>query len=400
MYFSELATKVVPPERGDIPGGQRGALTAELCAAIFSYLPRKDQRQRGEQYLRALLETQGRKSIMNMAAGMDDPAALQRLHHFISNSTWDWKPMRAALSMFIERTIAPRARVVHSMPIPKLGEHSVGVAEGFDRRLGRSFRGQHAIGVWYASEETSAPASWRLFLPELWADDEARRFEVPDGISAETLDECASAVVLEGARHDLARPLPVILDVCSNEPVATVGRFSDCGVPVIARLAPGSGLLVHAPVLQGHQQRRLSIGQLLELVKGRRRRVPWVDPVGPTALRHSLVATVRVEPSRLPAPIPGGTDTGLVVLAEWSDLHGEPTGIWLTNMNGLSPAALVRLTKLADRVNQDRASIGEEVGLRDFGGRSFNGWHRHITLASAAHALEVVAPLRQRAGAA
>jgi hypothetical protein len=62
-----------------------------------------------------------------------------------------------------------------------------------------------------------------------------------------------------------------------------------------------------------------------------------------------------------------------------------PAQLWLTNMTAADPAALLRLTTLVDRVDQDFAEIADQVGVRDFAGRSFGGWHRHITLASAAH---------------
>ncbi len=41
-------------------------------------------------------------------------------------------------------------------------------------------------------------------------------------------------------------------------------------------------------------------------------------------------------------------------------------------------------------MDHDLDQVGEDAGLRDFEGRSFRGWHRHITLASAAHAIGVL----------
>lgn len=41
-------------------------------------------------------------------------------------------------------------------------------------------------------------------------------------------------------------------------------------------------------------------------------------------------------------------------------------------------------------MNQDFAQIAERVGIKDYSGRSFSGWHRHATLASAAHAVAVL----------
>jgi hypothetical protein len=33
------------------------------------------------------------------------------------------------------------------------------------------------------------------------------------------------------------------------------------------------------------------------------------------------------------------------------------------------------------------AEVSAQVGISDFTGRSFSGWHRHITLVSVAHAI-------------
>lgn len=62
-------------------------------------------------------------------------------------------------------------------------------------------------------------------------------------------------------------------------------------------------------------------------------------------------------------------------------------------MDSLAPGSLLRIAKLAGRAGQAQAGTGEDVGLKDFEGRSFRGWHRHITLASAAHAATALAEL-------
>jgi hypothetical protein len=66
------------------------------------------------------------------------------------------------------------------------------------------------------------------------------------------------------------------------------------------------------------------------------------------------------------------------------------SSVWLTDL-AEPPGALLRLARLARRVDRDFAVISQRVGLQDFEGRSFQGWHRHITLASAAHTAAVLA---------
>jgi hypothetical protein len=84
-------------------------VVTEIGAILLSVFRGQDQRQKAEQYLRGLLFAKGRKSIRNIAAHAGGPAAEQSLHHFISSSTWDWRPLRAGLAAYLERN-APHGR--------------------------------------------------------------------------------------------------------------------------------------------------------------------------------------------------------------------------------------------------------------------------------------------------
>lgn len=81
-------------------------------------------------------------------------------------------------------------------------------------------------------------------------------------------------------------------------------------------------------------------------------------------------------------------------MADRSDIN-----LWLTNLTGLSVPALLRLTQLSGVVVRDGETIAERVGMRDFAGRSFSGWHRHITLASVAHFATLLAARAERPAA-
>ncbi|MGW6742533.1 IS701 family transposase [Streptomyces sp. NPDC055025] len=370
----------------------REGLTRELADVLFASFARRDQRQKGEQYLRGLLRARGRKSIRNVAAHVGGPAAEQSLHHFISSSTWDWMPVREALAAHLEQGSAPQAWVVRSMPILKAGDHSVGVDHVYDPCLGQAFRGQHAFGVWYASETLSAPVHWRLRLPETWVQDDnrRRRAEIPEAVGEETEEECASAAVLETMTSWRVPLRPVVLNAHVTRIAATVGRFADAGVPVIVRAGAASQLTVRDPALPGYGAGPLGIQQILAAVRGLGRRADWTDPAGPYRARRSSVAVaVRVGGAGTSARLgrSGTGDEELVLLGEWEDAGRLPTAMWVTNMASVPAVALLRMTKLAARAREDLAVVGEQVGLKDFEGRSFRGWHRHITLASAAHAI-------------
>ena len=61
---------------------------------------------------------------------------------------------------------------------------------------------------------------------------------------------------------------------------------------------------------------------------------------------------------------------------------------------------VVRLAKGRWRIEQDYRELKDELGLDHFEGRSWPGWHHHITLASMAYAFLVFETLRGKKTAA
>ncbi|MFI5762115.1 IS701 family transposase [Streptomyces sp. NPDC051563] len=354
----------------------------ELCAEIFAPLSRSDQRSKGEMYLRGLLSAGGRKSMRNIAACVGDRAAEQSLHHFISSSTWDWDPVRAALARYLERSMGPRAWVVHPVIIPKAGRHSVGVGRRFVPSLGQVVNSQEAYGIWAAGEETSAPVNWRLTLSDDWRDGPRLGRPGPAEPSlAGTPVECVAGAATEARAWAGGAPRPVVLDLPDSDPAEIARRFGAAGLPFVAGVRGSARVAPTASALPGHEVRELPAHQLLRMVRTLRRPVTWTDPdTGGT--RTSLVAAV---PVRLP-----GTRRSLLLLGEWSGPDGWPQHCWLTDLTDISWGALLRLAKLTRRVATDFSAISLDVGMVDFEGRSFGGWHRHTTLASAAHAVQAV----------
>jgi SRSO17 transposase len=84
------------------------------------------------------------------------------------------------------------------------------------------------------------------------------------------------------------------------------------------------------------------------------------------------------------------------LLIEWP--HDEPAPIkyWLAEVPGetLGLRRAVRLAKGRWRIEQDYRELKDELGLDHFEGRSWPGWHHHVTLASMAYAFLVLETLR------
>ncbi|RNL70320.1 transposase [Streptomyces sp. I6] len=367
--------------------GVEDIVLGELGSRLFLSLPRSDQRRRGMHYLQALIAAEGRKSIRNIAAVLGGSATEQSLHHFVASSTWGWNPVRRALAEHVVRVAPPQAWVVRSMVIPKAGENSVGVERQLLPYTGQVLNAQYAVGVWAASETGSFPVNWRLHLSDAWLKDGARRLQasIPDTVASESLADCAHEAYLGMMRSWGLPDRPVVLDGYATDAAdaaATVRSYHAAGVQVLARVPGNTRLEVTDPLLRGRSGTSTA-HQIMAAARDLRRPVAWRAHRPGRPARRSLVAAVRTQ---MPSPVRVARRRGDLVLLGVSE-HGRgwPGELWLTNMTDTPAAELLRLTRLVDRVDHDFREVAERVGIRDYTGRSFAGWHRHVTLASAAH---------------
>ena len=388
-----MTSIVVAPERLHRPAhvfaraGSHHVLLADLCSSLFASLPRSDQRRKGQDYIHGLLAAQGRKSIRNIATAIGGQAAEQSLHHFVSNSTWDWAPVRQALAEYVSTVSPPQAWVVRPMVIPKAGEHSVGVDRRFVSDLGKVRNAQQALGIWAASDELCSPVNWRLHLSQAWLDDKERctRAAIPNGTLQESIGEGAIDAYRELVEKWGLRVRPLVIDARDMDAATIVGKLRAAGIPFLARVSATAQLTVADPVLTGHGAAVLPAQHIARAARFLRRPVVWRDS-SPEAIPHTcLAASVRVQ---LPGTI---GDPGLRLLAASDMRQRWPGELWLHNMPAADPAMLSRLTRLVRGVDQDFGQVADQVGVRDFTGRSYCGWHRHVTLASAAHTVSVLA---------
>ncbi|GAA3194845.1 MULTISPECIES: transposase [Streptomyces] len=381
----------VPAARRAVPPVVRddGAAT-DLCAALFAEFRRYDQRIRARQYLDGLLYARGRKSIANIAGAVGVPGDAQRLHHFVSSSHWAWSPVRRALAAFLEEDGAPAAWVVLPVSIPKAGEHSVGVSRHLSSDGGQVVHGQQAYGMWYASERVVAPVSWRLHIPDAWLRNRRRRTgtEAADELHAATPDACVAGLCGDVRRWgDPARP--VVMDARGAGQEHHLTGLFGAGSPAVVRIGGHTPLLSDEPGRSGPGEQPAAAGALLGAA--RRLRCVLRRPGRPEPARGRPVAmataAVRLPHLRGAAGGAPGAAGRLQLVGVWHDLRRPPAEVWLTNAADLPAVSVLRTTRLIDAVQGAWRTRGEAVGLRDYGGRSFQGWHRHMTLASCAYAL-------------
>ncbi|MET9441296.1 transposase [Streptomyces sp. NPDC006610] len=363
-------------------GSGAEALDAEFCRRLFGSLHRNGQRAKAEQYVRGLLSVPGRKTLRSIAARFGGASAQQSVHHFITASPWEWTPVRHALARQAQRTLAPEAWVIGSTLIPKTGPHSVG-ADPQPTSLG-TVNGQQAVGTWLASERSAVPVDWQLRLSARWTAGPLRdRAGVPADAASSTVEECVRQAVAGLLAIGRMAPLPVVVDVAEADGVAVARHLASTGRPFAVRVSPAAPVRIDRAALPRHGDLQRTAGELAESLPRLRRQVGH-------GKRRTTAAAIPVVASS------AGRDA-MTLVAEWRPGRRTDRRLWLTGFAPSRLPAALRLTRLPEVVEQDLAEISDEVGLRDFAGRSFPGWHRHITLASIAHL--IAASARPRAAA-
>ncbi len=141
-----------------------------------------------------------RKSVAPMAARLS-PSAVSAKHrsllHFVGQSPWSSQGLMAAVRASVVPALTARgpvqAWIVDDTSFPKKGRHSVGVARQYSGQLGKQDNCQVAVSLSLASGEASLPVSWRLYLPEAWAEDAVRRTmaKVPEDVAFRTKPQIA-----------------------------------------------------------------------------------------------------------------------------------------------------------------------------------------------------------------
>ena len=178
----------------------------ELAAFLAPFAPlfrRSTSRQSLERYVTGLLTDLPRKNADAIAAAVANTST-ERLQHPLTDAGWD----AAALDQQRVATLTPVSPaggilVLDDTGLPKQGKASVGVARQYSGTLGKVANCQVVVTSHYVADEPtrSDPLHWpvgaRLYLPERWAGDPARRTRahVPEAVPFQTKPELALALV-------------------------------------------------------------------------------------------------------------------------------------------------------------------------------------------------------------
>ena len=350
-----------------------------------------------------------RKSVEPMAARTAPARASaqhQKLLHFVGVATWsDEKVLakvRELVLPMIENHGAIEAWIIDDTSFPKKGRHSVGVARQYCGQLGKQDNCQVAVSLSLANRHASLPVAYRLYLPQDWAADRARRRKagVPEAIGFMT----KPAIALEQIEAACTAGLPrgvVLMDAgygCNTELRTSISALALCYVagilPNTSVWASGTGPLPpkkwsgngRPPKLIRRDDRHqpISVKELaFGLPKRAWRTIEWRE--GTTASLSSRFARVRVRAAHRDYNLTESRPQEWLLI-EWPKGEKEPTKYWLSTLaETISFRRLVDLAKLRWRIERDYQELKQEVGLGHYEGRGWRGFHHHATLCIAAY---------------
>ncbi|MFD7299311.1 IS701 family transposase, partial [Streptomyces sp. NPDC059897] len=342
-------------------------LRAELelfVADVFAPVPRKDQRGWGECYLRGLMLDGRRKSIQPMAARLPD-GNMQALQQFVSQSPWDWTPVRRRIVERLCQAIRPEVWVVDDVSFPKCGKASVGVARQYCGALGKRANCQVAVSVHAATDTASCPLEWDLFLPGEWADDARRRKAagVPEDVRHVPKSRLALGL-LDRLADWLGRVPVIVADAGYGRSVSFRQSLEDRGWRYVVAVDPKEIVQMEAaepyqvpygglgpPTRPCYREAARPLTDVVDATTSFQQ-VTWRQ--GSKGPMTSRFAVLQVRPAgklarRAAQEQAGGRSRwdGVLplrtLLVEQSENEAAPTGYWMSNLPATTPLAdLVR----------------------------------------------------------
>jgi SRSO17 transposase len=387
----------------------------DFVADVFASLTRAGWQERAGFYLQGLMLDGRRKSVQPMAARLAGPHE-QALNHFVTNSPWDAAAVRQRLAVRMDEAISPAAWALDDTGWLKCGTASVCVARQYTGTAGKVTNCQIGVSLNLVTDIASCPVDWRLFVPESWdtsgsaatpeTGERRRKAGMPDDakhrekwrLGLEMIDEATSwcgrppLIVADAGYGDAAefrqeldnRELAYVVGVnCAHtafteDTQRTAPPYKGAGrrPPLIYRQA--------APSLKTHvlAAGREAARQVAWRTGSRRRN-------GRARQMSSHFVFLRLRPASLVhrRAVDFGDLPVRWLIAEWPPDEPEPTRYWLSNLPANTPKRrLVRLAKLRWRIEHDYREIKTGLGLDHYEGRTWQGWHHHTTLVSAAHA--------------
>jgi len=357
----------------------------EYLDGIAEILGNKRRKESFAMYAMGLMGDGERKSAEPIAArACGDPeladAYHQRLTHFLCDSNWDDASVRRfcaryALAEMTKKETA-EAWIIDDTGFLKQGKHSVGVQRQYTGSAGKVTNCQVGASLSISTRSGHVPVDFELYLPESWANDPARRKEarIPDDVSFKKKPRLAIEMVRRAINDGLPRGV-VLADSAYGDSSAFRRELRELELEYAVEVHSPTTVwrLTRSGKLRGDPMSVMDVGHHMGL---RFRKVTWRE--GTKGKMSSWFASCRVRVVK--HEVGGADDEEVWLLMERPAGEVAPTKFWLATLPKQTPRKrLVRLVKERYRTERVYEDLKGELGLDHFEGRTFRGWHHHVS---------------------
>lgn len=380
---------------------------ASFLRPFGALVVRAESRQSIERYTTGLLSDLKRKTASDIGRAVAGTSS-QRLQELLTRTSWDPGEMdRLRIRHMLQyASVGQGVQILDDTGFAKKGAHSVGVARQYSGTLGRVDNCQVVVTSHYVDKVFDWPMTGRLYVPEAWASDAARceKAQIPQAVGFQTKGQIALDLIDHGRRAGVATQA-VVADAGYGDQPALLDGLQKRGLPyvvgVISTLTfrraaavesdPGDeppppyrglGRPRKAPRLEKRIPAEQAARLLASLPPRAWKRVAWRE-----GTRGSLVKQfARLRVYRTGQRGQSLAHSGWLIGER--PVPGHPGDSKYYFAWGLDRRRLEDLVDLAhlrwviERFYQDAKG---ELGLDDYEGRLWTGFHRHLALVMLAH---------------
>jgi SRSO17 transposase len=371
-------------------------------ALIGGHLPRKDQRASFATYAFGLVGEGARKSVEPIAArATGEPLETCRLHdrllHFVRESPWDDRAVRREASAYVVDVLQEREPIttwiVDDTGFLKQGSHSPGVQRQYTGSAGKIANCQLGVSLVIATGTEQVPIDFELYLPKSWTEDAERREKahIPDDVEFKTKTRLA----LDMIERAVAEGVPgevVLADSFYGRWHGFRETVRELGLDYA--VAVDSDTLVWPLDKLGRRRGDAVLVRDLASKLGRRtfRRTTWRE--GSKSKLSSHFCFQRVKVAHDDGTEPADREPVWLVI-EWPKGESKPTQFVLTTLpRRMSKKQIVRTIKERWKIERTYQELKGQLGLDHFEGRSFTGWHHHVSVVLCCYAFVVAERVR------
>lgn len=369
---------------------------------IGTHLKDRRKKESFAMYAFGILAEGERKSAEPIAArASGDPHRTQAMHqkllYFLACSRWDDRAVRMDAARYAIEAVQERepitAWIIDDTGFLKQGKHSVGVQRQYTGSAGKITNCQIGVSLAVASSSEQIAVDFELYLPESWTEDAARRNQarIPRDVEFKTKIQLALDMI-KRARQDGIPGDIMLADSAYGDSSDFRNAVRQLGFDFAVGVQPTLGV-VRLDRNDRINTKPATVAEVVASLPSKAfRKVTWRD--GTKKELSSRFCFVRVQTTHDDG-VPLALREPLWLVAEWPEDEEKPSKFLLTTLpRRMSKKQIIRLLKERWRTERMYEDLKGELGLDHFEGRSFPGWHHHVSVVLCCYAFVVAERVR------